>query len=85
MDALLKKEQIGTHFVWMGAPEGGFGGWVMGQGGPAHAFLQKQILPPDVCVFFYACVYTRVCAYYACICLDVCVYVRVCLRVRECV
>jgi len=26
MDACLKKEQIGTHYVWMGALEGGFGG-----------------------------------------------------------
>jgi hypothetical protein len=36
MDAYLKKEQIGTLFVWVGAPEGGFGGWVVGQGGPAQ-------------------------------------------------
>jgi len=28
MDAYLKKEQIGTLFVWMGAPEGGGRGWV---------------------------------------------------------
>jgi len=26
MDAYLKKEQIGTLFVRVGAPEGGFGG-----------------------------------------------------------
>jgi len=26
MDAYLKKEQIGTLFVLVGAPEGGFGG-----------------------------------------------------------
>jgi hypothetical protein len=26
MDAYLKKEQIGTLFVWVGALEGGFGG-----------------------------------------------------------
>ena len=37
MDAYLKKEeQIGTLFVWVGAPKGGFGGWVVGQGGPAQ-------------------------------------------------
>jgi len=32
MDAYLKKEQIGTLFVWVGAPEGGLGGvwWVRG-------------------------------------------------------
>jgi len=30
MDAYLKKEQIGTLSVWLGAPEGGFGGgWVV--------------------------------------------------------
>jgi len=26
MDACLKKEQIGTLFVWVGALKGGFGG-----------------------------------------------------------
>ena len=36
MDAYLKKEQIGTLFVWVGALEGGFGGWVVGQGGQAQ-------------------------------------------------
>ena len=36
MDAYLKKEQIVTLFVWVGAPEGGVGGWVVGQGGPAQ-------------------------------------------------
>jgi hypothetical protein len=36
MDAYLKKEQIGTLFVWVRAPEGGVGGWVVGQGGPAQ-------------------------------------------------
>ena len=46
VDAHFKKEQIGTPFVWLGAPEGGFGGWMVGQGGPAqklHAFLQIKI------------------------------------------
>jgi len=32
MDTYLKKEQIGTLFVWVGAPEGGFGGWVVVRG-----------------------------------------------------
>jgi len=36
MDAYLKKEQIGTIFVWVGAPEGGVRGWVVGQRGPAQ-------------------------------------------------
>ena len=36
MDAYLKKEQFGTLFVWVGAPEGGVGGGVVGQGGPAQ-------------------------------------------------
>jgi len=34
MDAESKKEQIGTLFVWVGALEGGFGGWVVPQRGP---------------------------------------------------
>jgi hypothetical protein len=28
MDAYLEKEQIGTLFVWVGAPEGEFGGFL---------------------------------------------------------
>jgi hypothetical protein len=36
MDAEFKKEQIGTLFVWVGALEGGLGGWVVGQGGQAQ-------------------------------------------------
>ena len=36
MDAYLKKEQIGTLFVWVGALEGGFWG-----GGPQGCPLQK--------------------------------------------
>jgi hypothetical protein len=32
MDAYLKKGQIGTLFVRVGALEGGFGGWVVPQG-----------------------------------------------------
>jgi len=34
MDAYLKKEQIGTLFVWVGALEGGFGGVGVPQGCP---------------------------------------------------
>jgi len=34
MDAEFEKEQIGTLFVWVGAPEGGDRGWVVGQGVP---------------------------------------------------
>jgi hypothetical protein len=30
MDAYLKKEQIGTLFVWVGALEGMGRGWVVG-------------------------------------------------------
>ena len=48
MDAYLKKEQISTLFVWVGAgaPEGGVGGWVVCQGGPAQKLgvpVQKEI------------------------------------------
>eukprot|EP00983_Pelagomonas_calceolata_P097994 1158305-Pelagomonas_calceolata.AAC.2 len=32
MDGELKKEQIGTLIVWIGALEGGFWGWWVGQG-----------------------------------------------------
>ena len=53
MDAYLKKEQIGTLFVWVGAPEGGFGGWAVGQGVspkigracPKYFFINK-----DACI-----------------------------------
>ena len=41
MDAYLKKEQIGTLFVLVGAPEGGFRGRGGGQGGPP----QKVYVP----------------------------------------
>ena len=36
MDAEFKKEQIGFLFAWVGALEGGFGGWVVPQRGPPH-------------------------------------------------
>ena len=43
MDEELKKEQTGTLFVWVGALEGGFGGWVVPRGCPksGHAFQKK--------------------------------------------
>ena len=41
MDAYLKKEQIGTLFVWVGALEGGFGGG----GGPQGCPPQKVYVP----------------------------------------
>jgi hypothetical protein len=40
MDAYLKKEQIGTLFVLVGAPEGGLRGG--GQGGPAPKSKSKK-------------------------------------------
>jgi hypothetical protein len=58
IDAYLKKEQIGTLFVLVGAPEGGLRGG--GQGGPAqksYVPIQKRLwrlLPPEW--FFTACV-----------------------------
>ena len=36
MDAYLKKEQIGTLFVWVEALERVGRGWVVGQGGPPN-------------------------------------------------
>jgi hypothetical protein len=45
MDAYYFKEQIGTLIVWVGAPEGGVRGWVVGQGGPAQKLgMPVQIL-----------------------------------------
>ena len=41
MDAFLKREQIGTFFVQLGAPEGGCIRGRGGQGGPA----QKSYVP----------------------------------------
>jgi hypothetical protein len=41
MDAYLKKEQNDALFVWVGALEGGFGGWGLGQVGQA----QKSDVP----------------------------------------
>jgi hypothetical protein len=44
MDAEIKKEQTGTLFVWVGALEGGFGGWVVPQGcsPPMYTCLPKN-------------------------------------------
>jgi len=41
MDAYLRREQIGILFVWLGAPEGGFGlgGWV-GAGGSTPKIIR---------------------------------------------
>ena len=50
MDAEMKKEQIGTLFVWVGALEGGFGGWVVPQGAPPQKVdtpSQKVINTPS--------------------------------------
>ena len=41
MDAYLKKGADWYPFCLVGAPEGGFGWWVVGQGGPA----QKPYVP----------------------------------------
>ena len=44
MDAEFKEEQLGTPFVWVGALEGGFGGWVifrMSTPKSIHAFQKK--------------------------------------------
>ena len=50
MDAKSKKEQIGTLFVWVGALEGGFGGWVVLQGCPRQKIYvpvpNKKKTPP---------------------------------------
>ena len=45
MDAYLKKEQIGTLFVWVGPREGGFRGGGR-QGGPA-----QNLYPPSTRLF----------------------------------
>ena len=42
MDAYLKKEQIGTLFVWVGALEGGFGG-----GGSLRGVHPKKVYVPS--------------------------------------
>jgi hypothetical protein len=55
MDVYLKKEQIGTLFVRVGAPEGGLGGG--GGGGGAtpkigHDVQKFFVTPPDCIVVF---------------------------------
>ena len=42
MDVEFKKEQIGTHFVYVGALEGGFGGWVVPHGCPSGVPLNNK-------------------------------------------
>jgi hypothetical protein len=42
MDVFLKKEQIGTLVVWVGAVEGGFRGWLVPQGCTPHTCLPKN-------------------------------------------
>jgi len=42
MDAYLKKEQIGTLFVWVGALEGGFGGGVPQGCPPQKVYVSSQ-------------------------------------------
>ena len=50
IDACLKKEQIGTLFVWFGAPETGLEGGG-GQGGPPQKVYvpSKKKHPPVKC------------------------------------
>jgi len=49
MDACLKKEQIGTFFVWVGALEGEFGGgWGPSGVSTKRVFVQNSQL--DVCM-----------------------------------
>jgi len=50
IDTYLKMEQIGTLFVWVGAPEGGFGWWVRGSQPKNRMCLpSKNIFLPPVC------------------------------------
>jgi len=50
MDAKLIEEQIGTLFVWVGALDGGLGGWVVLQGCPRQKIYvpvpNKKKTPP---------------------------------------
>jgi hypothetical protein len=58
MDAYLKKEQIGTLFVWVGAPEGGLGGrGASGMSTPNTCQPKKK--PPDGAVIYFS--YGTVC------------------------
>jgi hypothetical protein len=58
MDAHLEKEQIGTLFVWVGAPEGGErGGWGV-QGVPT----QKVYMPVQNFFFGRLLAYYWICA-----------------------
>jgi hypothetical protein len=47
MDTEFKEEKYGNPFVWVGALEGGFWGWVVPQGCPQkYVPVQKQKTPP---------------------------------------
>ena len=56
MDAYLKKEQIGTLFVWVGALEGGGGGALRGVHPKKYTCHPKKKLPPEgtayICCMF---------------------------------
>ena len=47
MDAYLKKGQIGTLFVWVGAPEGGVGGGGGRGNQPKNMLSFKNYFPPS--------------------------------------
>jgi hypothetical protein len=49
MDAEVRK--VGTPFVWLGALEGGFGGWVVFQG--CHAFQKNRKTPSCLRPWYY--------------------------------
>ena len=56
MGAEFKKEQIGTLSVWVGALEGGFGGWMFPSGCPPQKYTclpKNKKLPPDAIHIFY--------------------------------
>jgi len=54
MGAEFKKEQIGTLSVWVGALEGGFGGWMFPSGCPPQKYtclpkkLKNSLLTPYI-------------------------------------
>jgi len=61
IDAYLKKEQIGTLFVLVGATEGGFRGGGRGVQPRNHTCLSKiVILAPPAQVHTYTCTLTNV-------------------------
>jgi hypothetical protein len=54
MDAYLKKEQIGTLFVWVGALKGGWGGVPSGVSTPKsiHVIPKKKLLQGLTIILF---------------------------------